>query len=161
MSTFNPRDPRFVKTLVEGIEEGLVLTVGLLCGAAIAGISGDTIMLMGTIFVFTGGVSLASRAALSDHYTHDGVLAPRGITAESIMFLLTYVVAGLVPLVPYMVLEVSGAFTASIVCGFALAFIIGLWSGRRESTIWKSAWHLAYVAAGGAIIGAIAHALLH
>ena len=150
--SFNPKEPRFIATLVNSIEEGLVLTVGLLSGVAIAGISGTTIVLSGTIFVFTGGVSTAIRHLLA--HTHEGT------RQESIMIALLYIVAGIVPLLPYMLLDVSGAFTTSIVCSFAAAFIIGLWSGHQGNRVWKSAWHLAFVAVAGSVIGAIAHAAL-
>ncbi len=155
--TFNPRDPHFVKALVSNVEEGLVLTAGLLAGIAIAGISQTTIVLVGMIFVFTGGIAAASRYKLS-HQNHPEYGASS--TTACIMIGLLYIVAALVPILPYMVLPVSSGFTSSIVCSFAVAFIIGIWSGHTGSAVWKSAWHLAYVAAAGAIIGAIVHAVL-
>ncbi len=155
--SFNPRDPHFVRAVVSNIEEGLVLTVGLLSGIAIAGISHTTIVLIGMIFVFTGGIAAASRYKLAHmklpQYADSS-------TQACILLGLLYILAGIVPLLPYMVLPVSSAYTSSIVCSFALAFIIGLWSGHQGSTIWKSAWHLAYVAAAGSVMGAIAHAIL-
>lgn len=150
--TFQPRDPRFADTLVAHIEEGLVYTVGLLCGLAIAGISGATIVLAGMIVVCMGGVSAATKHFLL--HTHEGT---RG---ESLMMALLYIVAGVVPLLPYMLLDVSRAFTTAIVCSFAAAFIIGLWSGHQGGKVWKSAYHLACVAAAGSIIGALVHAAL-
>jgi VIT1/CCC1 family predicted Fe2+/Mn2+ transporter len=156
--SFNPRNPRFVSTLVSDIEEGLVLTVGLLCGLAIAGISGATIVLAGTIFVVTGGVSAASRHFLSSAYATEPVEG--SVSQAAIVLGLTYVVAGIIPLLPYMLMDVSRAFTTSIVCTFAAAFIIGLWSGHKGAAVWKSAWHMAYVGAAGSIIGAIAHSVL-
>ena len=158
--TFNPRDPRFIQTLVAHIEDGLVLTVGLLSGAAIAGISGETIVLIGTIFVFTAGISVAAKnmVARGEEIANSPSIKP--FVKESLMMTLFYIVAGIVPLLPYMLMDVSGAFTASIVCSFAAAFIIGLWSGHTGRAVWKSAYHMAYVAAAGAIIGAIAHSVL-
>lgn len=156
--TFDFRDPKFVATLVSNIEEGLVLTVGLLSGIAIAGLSQMTIVLVGMTFVFTGGVAAASRYVLAR--THASEPRDDGTPAASVMMGLLYILAGIIPLIPYMVMEVSRAFTASIVCAFAAAFIIGLWSGHQGPKVWKSAWHMAYVAAAGSIIGAIAHAAL-
>jgi VIT1/CCC1 family predicted Fe2+/Mn2+ transporter len=155
--SFNPRDPHFIRALVSNIEEGLVLTVGLLSGIAIAGLSHETIVLVGMVFVFVGGIAAASRYKLA-HMRIPEYAATS--TTACIMLGLLYIVAGIVPLLPYMVLPVSSAFTSSIVCSFAAAFIIGLWSGHQGNRVWKSAWHLAYVAAAGAIIGAIAHAML-
>lgn len=156
--SFNLRNPRFLTTLVSDIEEGLVLTVGLLCGLAIAGISAATIVLAGTIFVVTGGVAAASRFILTQAYAPEPI---EGSAVQGgIMLGLLYIVAGIVPLLPYMLIVPSRAFTTSIVCSFAAAFIIGLWSGHKGAAVWKSAWHMAYVAAAGSIIGAIAHAAL-
>lgn len=158
--SFNPREPRFIQMLVGHIEDGLVLTVGLLSGAAIAGISGATIVLIGTIFVCTAGVSVAAKNMVSrgEEIEHSPSIKP--FLTESIMMALFYIVAGIVPLLPYMLMDVSRAFTTSIVCSFAAAFIIGLWSGHTGRAVWKSAYHMAYVAAAGAIIGAIAHSVL-
>ncbi len=155
--TFNARDPHFIRALVSNIEEGLVLTVGLLSGIAIAGLSQTTIVLVGMVFVFTAGIAAASRYKLShaSHPEHGS-----SSTTACILLGLLYILAGIVPLLPYMVLPVSSAFTTSIVCSFAAAFIIGLWSGHQGAAVWKSAWHMAYVAAAGSVIGAIAHAVL-
>jgi VIT1/CCC1 family predicted Fe2+/Mn2+ transporter len=158
--TFNPRDPRFVTTLVNHIEDGLVLTVGLLSGCAIAGISSATIVLVGTIFVCTAAVSAAAKNMLARKEEIEEGATLKPLIKESLMMALFYIVAGIVPLVPYMLMDVSGAFTSAIVCSFAFAFILGLWSGHTGRAVWKSAYHMAYVAAAGAIIGAIAHSLL-
>ena len=156
--SFNPRSPHFINTLVSNIEEGLVLTVGLLSGVAIAGLSRDTIVLIGTIFIFIGGVAAASRYIPASTHTTD---PSEGSPVQAGIFLaLLYILAGIVPLLPYMLIDVSRAFTTAIVCSFAAAFIIGLWSGHKGAAVWKSAWHMAYVAAAGSIIGAIAHAVL-
>lgn len=158
--TFNPRDPRFITSVVSSIEEGLVLTVGLLSGAAIAGVSGTTIVLIGTIFIFTAGVSAAAKNMIARSQEIESGPSIKPFIRESVMMALLYIVAGIVPLLPYMLIEVSSAFTTSIVCSFAVAFIIGLWSGHSGRAVWKSAYHMAYVAAAGAIIGAIAHSVL-
>ncbi len=156
--SFNLRNPRFIASLVSDIEEGLVLAVGLLCGIAIAGLSSTTIVMVGTIFIFTGGVAAASRYILSQIYSSNPV---EGSAVQGgIMLGLLYIAAGIVPLLPYMLIDVSRAFTTSIVCSFAAAFIIGLWSGHKGAAVWKSAWHMAYVGAAGSMIGAIAHAAL-
>jgi VIT1/CCC1 family predicted Fe2+/Mn2+ transporter len=157
--SFNPRNLHFVSTLVTNIEEGLVLTVGLLSGIAIAGISEATIVMVGTIFVFTAGIAAASRYIIVVRHASDKI-NDHAATQAGIMLGLLYILAGIVPLLPYMLMEVSRAFTTSIVCSFAAAFIIGLWSGHKGAAVWKSAWHMAYVAGAGSIMGAIAHAVL-
>lgn len=156
--SFKPESARFISTLVSNIEEGLVLTVGLLCGVAIAGLSQDTIVLIGTIFILIGGVSAGSRYMLNAAYSSEQVVG--SAARVSILIGLLYVLAGIVPLLPYMIIDVSRAFTTSIICAFSAAFIIGLWSGHQGAKVWKSAWHMAYVAAAGSIIGAIVHAVL-
>lgn len=157
--SFNPRNLHFVSTTVANIEEGLVLTVGLLSGIAIAGLSQTTIVLVGMIFTFTAGIAAASRYIIGVRHSSETV-SDHSATQAGILLGLLYIVAGIVPLAPYMVLPVSSAFTTSIVCSFAAAFIIGLWSGHQGRAVWKSAWHLAYVAAAGSAIGAIAHSVL-
>ncbi len=157
--SFNVRSQHFISTLVSNIEEGLVLAVGLLSGIAIAGLSHSTVILVGMIFVFTGGIAAASRYMIAAKHAPEPI-SDSSATQAGILLGLLYILAGIVPLLPYMILDVSRAFTTAIVCAFAAAFIIGLWSGHKGAAIWKSAWHLAYVAAAGSVIGAIAHGVL-
>lgn len=157
--SFNARNPHFISTLVLNIEEGIVLLAGVLSGVAIAGISQVTIVLIGTVFAVTGGVAAGSRYILSTTHGEQGTEGDSPVQA-GIMLGLFFILAAIIPLLPYMLMDVSRAFTASIVCSFAGAFILGLWSGHTGARVWKSSWHLAYVAAAGSIIGAIAHAVL-
>jgi VIT1/CCC1 family predicted Fe2+/Mn2+ transporter len=151
------RDSVFVRNLVFGIEDGLVSTVGLLSGIAIAGISGATIFLTGTILIFVEAFSMAAGSYLSEESVEENFEAPqtqtRSIEGSAVMFI-SYVVAGYIPLLPYVLMDVSRAFTTSIVLAFASLFILGLWSGRKSHMALKSAWRMAIVGGAAIIIGA-------
>lgn len=157
------KDSVFVRNLVFGIEDGLVSTVGLLSGIAIAGVSGATIFVTGAILVFVEAFSMAAGSYLSEESVEENFEAPqsstRSIEGSAVMFV-SYAVAGFIPLLPYVLLDVSRAFTTSIVCAFAALFILGLWSGRRGKSAWKSAWRMALVGGAAIIVGATVGSLL-
>lgn len=157
------RDSVFLRNLVFGIEDGLVSTVGLLSGIAIAGVSGATIFLTGTILIFVEAFSMAAGSYLSEESVEENFEAPQSQTRSiegSVVMFFSYALAGFIPLVPYLLMEVSRAFTTSIVLAFAALFILGLWSGRRAHQAWKSAWRMAFVGGAAIIVGATVGSIL-
>lgn len=152
-----------MRNLVFGIEDGLVSTVGLLSGIAIAGISGSTIFLTGTILIVVEAFSMAAGSYLSEESVEENFEAPqsqtRSIEGSAVMFF-SYMIAGYIPLTPYILMDVSRAFSTSIVCAFAALFILGLWSGRRGNAAWRSAWRMAFVGGAAIVVGATAGTIL-
>ncbi len=157
------RDAVFMRNLVFGIEDGLVSTVGLLSGIAIAGVSGATIFLTGTVLIMVEAFSMAAGSYLSEETVEENFEAPqsqvRSIEGSAVMFF-SYLIAGYIPLMPYLYMDVSRAFSTSIACSFAALFVLGLWSGRRGHAAWRSAWRMAFVGGAAIVVGATAGALL-
>jgi vacuolar iron transporter family protein len=151
------RDSLFLRNLVFGIEDGLVSTVGLLSGIAIAGVSAQTIFLTGSILIVVEAFSMAAGSYLSEESVEENFEKPQSQTRSiegSIVMFFSYIIAGFIPLLPYVVLDVGTAFTTSIVSAFCALFILGLWSGRKSHDAWKSAWRMAIVGGAAIIIGA-------
>src|SRR3989344_3322331 len=66
MKTTALRSALYLRNLVFGVEDGLVSTVGLLSGIAIAGVERDTIFLTGMVLIFVEAFSMAAGSFLSE-----------------------------------------------------------------------------------------------
>ena len=157
------RSALFLRNLVFGVEDGLVSTVGLLSGIAIAGVPRGTIFLTGVVLIFVEAFSMAAGSFLSEASVEEmdgGVDDTRcSIDAAVIMFA-AYFVAGLIPLLPYLKFEVTQAFPLSIICSVVALFLLGYWSGRKTKSAWRKAVRMAVVGGLAILVGVFAGNLL-
>lgn len=163
MRSFNLRSALFLRNLVFGVEDGLVSTVGLLSGIAIAGVDRETILLTGIVLIFVEGFSMAAGSFLSEasvEEMHGGVDDTRGSIAAGAVMFTSYFVAGLIPLLPYLLLTVGQAFSFSVGCSVAALFLLGYWSGRSTRTAWRKALRMMLVGGAAIFVGTLAGSLL-
>lgn len=157
------RSALFLRNLVFGVEDGLVSTVGLLSGIAIAGVPRGTILLTGIVLIFVEAFSMAAGSFLSEasvEEMHGGEDDTRGsIAAGGIMFA-AYFLAGIIPLLPYLKFEVSEAFPLSIIGSIAVLLLLGFWSGRKTKAAWRKAVRMALVGGLAILVGVFAGSLL-
>lgn len=155
----------YIRNLVFGVEDGIVSTVGLLSGIAIAGVPGPTIFLTGTVLVFVEAFSMAAGSFLSEESVEEAeargiVKSGKSLEAGVVMFC-SYFLAGFIPLAPYIIYEEVGqAFTISIMAAVAALLVLGVWSGRRtHAGMLRSAIRVAFVGGAAIIVGAIVGSL--
>src|SRR3989338_4652242 len=139
------RSALFLRNLIFGVEDGLVSTVGLLSGIAIAGVDRETIFLTGVVLIFVEAFSMAAGSFLSEASVEEmggGEDDTRGsVTAGAVMFA-SYFAAGLVPLLPYLYFDVTSAFSVSVACSVFALFILGYWSGRGTRAVWRKSFRM-------------------
>ena len=157
------RGALFLRNLVFGVEDGLVSTVGLLSGIAIAGVDRETIFLTGVVLIFVEAFSMAVGSFLSEASVEEmdgGTDDTRGsLVAGTIMFA-SYFVAGFVPLFPYVLFAVEQAFWISILSSVIVLLVLGYWSGRHTNSAWKKALRMGLVGGLAIIVGVFAGAML-
>ena len=148
-------DRRFLRNLVFGIEDGVVSTVGLLSGIAIAGVDPWTIFLTGVVLIFVEAFSMAAGSYLSEESVEErfevGVSERRSIEGGVVMFF-SYAIAGFIPLLPYILVPIEQAFTMSIVASFIALFVLGLWSGRGRR-MWRAGVRMMLIGGAAIIVG--------
>ncbi|MCC7522697.1 VIT1/CCC1 transporter family protein [Candidatus Uhrbacteria bacterium] len=125
----------FLRNFVFGVEDSLVSTVGLLAGIAAADVPRATIFLTGAILViveaFSMGVgSLLSEESIEEYEGRKKPSESRSFAGGAIMFF-SYIIAGLIPLVPYAFLERTEALPMSIAGSLGGLFLLGYISARR------------------------------
>ena len=123
----------YLRNFIFGVEDSLVSTVGLLTGIAIGGVSRETIILTGVVLIVVEAFSMAVGSFLSDEVAEESAVKSkrenRSLGGAVVMFC-SYLIAGTIPLFPYLVLADNTAIRSSIVASLVALFILGLISGR-------------------------------
>ncbi len=152
----------YVRSIVFGVEDSLVSTVGMLSGIAVAGISRSNIITAGIVLIFVEAFSMGAGSFLSEHSAehyieHKEVKLQRFIIAGFLMFV-SYFIAGLVPLAPYIFITGNFAFWLSICLSLISLFVLGLVSAKvAKIPLLHHALEMiivgGFVIAAGALIG--------
>lgn len=124
----------YTKNFIFGVEDSLVSTVGLLSGVAAASIPKHTIFVTGIILIFVEAFSMGIGSFLSEQsatqFAGSDQAADKKTVASAVIMFFSYFLAGFVPLSPYIILEVSTAFTVSIGASLVSLFLLGSLSAK-------------------------------
>lgn len=124
----------FVRNFIFGVEDSLVSTVGLVSGIAVAGVSRSQIFLTGVVLIFVEAFSMGVGSFLSEEsaeeYQSKKFRHNASIILSSIVMFFSYFFAGFIPLLPYLVTEVSVALPGSILASLLALFVLGAVSGK-------------------------------
>ncbi|MBI5152877.1 MAG: VIT1/CCC1 transporter family protein [Parcubacteria group bacterium] len=124
----------YVRNLIFGVEDGLVSTVGLLSGIAVAGVSQSGILLTGTILIFVEAFSMAVGSFLSERsseeYTIGNNVSSRYAFTDGVIMFFSYFISGLIPLIPYVVFDARSALLVSVILSLIALFILGIVSAK-------------------------------
>lgn len=124
-------DPFFVRNLVYGVEDSLISTTGVVVGVAWSGLARREIIITGIILVLVEALSMSFGAFVSEDafMDHDAARPPataRQIARYAGVMFVSYALAGLVPLAPFLVgardawrYSVAGA----VLCLLGLVFV--------------------------------------
>ena len=125
----------FVRNFVAGVDDGMIATVGLLAGVSFGDGQRHFIVLTGVIAILVEAFSSAVGTILSEHSVeefdaHHDVPLNKSIFGGVTMFI-SYVTAGLIPLLPYLFLETRTALWMSILLTLLVLSIIAYGKARR------------------------------
>jgi VIT1/CCC1 family predicted Fe2+/Mn2+ transporter len=119
----------YARNIIFGVEDSLVSTVGLLSGVAASGLSRNTILLTGVVLIFVEAFSMGVGSLLSEHsveeFEKQGDVPLRKPLGGAIAMLISYLVAGLIPLLPYVFMETPVAIFFSIALSLLSLFMLG------------------------------------
>ncbi|KKT81303.1 MAG: hypothetical protein UW79_C0022G0018 [Candidatus Yanofskybacteria bacterium GW2011_GWA2_44_9] len=151
----------YFRNFIFGVEDGLVSTVGLLSGIAIADVPSGTILLTGIVLVFVEAFSMAAGSFLSE-YSAEGYAekveepTKRDFVAGTVMFF-SYFISGFIPLSPYMIMSTNDALGLSVVLSVATLFILGVVGAKMSGTgIMRNGFRMAFVGGIAITVGMIA-----
>jgi VIT1/CCC1 family predicted Fe2+/Mn2+ transporter len=153
----------FAQTVIFGIEDSLVSTVGLLSGIIIGGVDRKTAILTGIVLIFVEAISMAAGSFLSEasaeeikNNGEDKKVISHSMKHGALMFF-SYFIAGFIPLFPYIVPTISNPLEISIIASLAALFILGITAGKAASiSAWKIGLRMLIVGGLAIIIGVLA-----
>ena len=150
----------YLRTIIFGINDSLVSTVGFLAGINVAGVPRSTIVLTGIIYATVEAFSMAtgdfiSEESAEEYESKSSVNNHSSIVAGVIMFI-SSVLAALVPLAPYLIFANGTALIVSAGASIIGLFIVGVLSARfsRLPVVWRGV-RMAVLGGGSIIIGII------
>lgn len=121
-----------MREIVFGLEDSIVSTLGAVTGIAAGTHSADLVLLSGLVIVVVEAVSMAAGSYLStkSEYELMGVSGRKHSPARAawVMFYF-YVLGGIVPLIPYVFLNLWSALCVAIVFSSIALFSLGYWKG--------------------------------
>ncbi len=137
----NPGNKNFilyVRNFIFGAEDSLVSTVGLLVGITSAGITQSEIIISGIVLICVEAFSMSVGSFLSERTTEESFAnydhrKSNSLWAAVIMFA-SYLVCGLIPLLPYLIIPLHQAFWWSIVLSLLALLILGIISAKILKT---------------------------
>lgn len=156
----------WLRNFVFGVDDGLVSTVGLLSGVAVAGVPKSTIILTGLILITVEAFSMAVGSFLSEHSAEEYIKRKetsfRLPFVDSLIMFLSYISAGLIPLFPYFVFNTRSALWASIILSLATLFFLGLLSAKMSKTnILKHSLEMFLVGGMAILVGVLVGRILN
>lgn len=133
----------YLRTIIFGINDSLVSTVGFLAGISVAGVPRPTIALTGIVYALVEAFSMAmgdflSEESSEEYMSKSSVNNRHSITAAVFMFI-SCVLASLIPLVPYIIFVSGTALIVSISLSVFSLFVVGAISARFSHLpmIWR------------------------
>lgn len=146
----------YLRNFIFGVEDSLVSTVGLLAGVAAADISGRAILATGLVLIVVEGFSMGIGSFLTEETTEE-MAGEKPQTLESIKgastMLVSYCLAGLIPLSPYIFISgpraVALSVTFSLLGLFTLGYGTSLYFARPHP--FKRAFKMVFL--GGLAVG--------
>lgn len=133
----------YLRSIIFGINDSLVSTVGFLAGISVAGVPRATIILTGIIYALVESFSMAMGDFLSEEsaeeYISKSDVNDRPSVISAILMFISCVLASLIPLIPYIIFVSNTAFIVSICLSVASLFIVGVISARfsRLPVLWR------------------------
>lgn len=125
----------YVRNFIFGVEDSLVSTVGLLSGVAVAGVINSTIILTGIILILVEAFSMGVGSYLSEYITHTDKDPKRETSfLAGVIMLISYMLAGFIPLSPYIFFEGKTALVFSILSSLVALICLGVVSSFLSKT---------------------------
>ena len=135
----------YLRTIIFGINDSLVSTVGFLAGISVAGVSREIIVLTGIVYALVEAFSMAMGDFLSEEsaeeYMKKSDVSNRPSIVSAVLMFVSCVLASLVPLIPYILFASGIALIVSICLSVLSLFIVGAISASfsRLPMLWRGA----------------------
>ena len=129
----NVPNREYLRSIIFGIEDSLVSTTGLIVGLSVGSDNKEVVILGGLVAIAIEAVSMGAGEYLSDDAVQELEKLKRHrdkpLISGSLM-LVSYLLAGLIPLVPVLVFEYPSSLFWSVLAALSALFLLGYVKGR-------------------------------
>jgi VIT1/CCC1 family predicted Fe2+/Mn2+ transporter len=161
--TATNRSSLYIRNVIFGVEDSLVSMVGLLSGIALGNVPRGTILLTGVIYIFVEAFSMAVGSFLSEESVEqfensqkDALPVGMAPAAGGSIMFVSSVVAGFIPLLPYLWFSGTTGLTVSIIVSLVALGILGYVSALAIKTKpLRRAFRMLVLGGSAIIIGAL------
>ena len=124
--------PDYIHSGFFGVEDSLVSTTGALAGIAVGAGSTEVILLTALVIIAVESTSMAASEFVSEETEEDieKLKNPASPLVSGLIVFITYVLAGLIPLAPYLFLPHLTAIPVSIGLALLGLIILGVYKGK-------------------------------
>jgi len=124
--------PDYIHSGFFGVEDSLVSTTGALAGIAISATSKSAIIATALVIIAVESTSMAASEFISEETEEDieKEKVPASPLISGLIIFVGYIVAGMIPLFPYLVLPHLQAIPVSIVSALIGLFFLGIYKGK-------------------------------
>jgi VIT1/CCC1 family predicted Fe2+/Mn2+ transporter len=156
----------YMRNFIFGVEDSLVSTLGFLTGISAAGLPIHSVILSGLVLVLVEAFSMGVGSFLSEEtveeYEQRGAVPLRKSIIAGLTMFFSYLVAGFIPLGPYILLPALFAFWLSILFSLSALFLLGALSGKVSSlNSLKTGFRMLLIGGGALLIGIIVGMLVN
>lgn len=154
------RSSLYMRNIIFGIEDSLAATVGLLSGIAAEHVPYQTILLTGFVYIFVEAFSMGIGSFLSEESAQEyeekrTVTSMRAASGGVVMFI-SCVVAGFIPILPYLVLPFAYAMPGSIVLSLLVLALLGYAQARlSKKPIWPRVLRIVLLGGTAILVGIV------
>ncbi len=155
-----------LRNFIFGVEDSLVSTVGLLAGVAAAEVTRTSLITTGIVLIVVEGLSMGIGSFVTEETT-DEMTGSKVETLDSIkgglIMLVSYCLAGLIPLFPYTFFPGTEAINISIIASLLGLFILGFGTSLyyRRQKPWLSGLKMLVMGGLAVAIGMLVGKLFH
>lgn len=146
-----------------GTEDALISTTGSIIGLSVGMEAKNLIVVAALVYITVEGVSMAAGQFLSERTVREmykGKHTDNLYIGSGIMFL-SYFLASMVPLTPFLILPIKFAAFSAIISALSFLFILGYAKGKILSVpSTRSGMEMLFVGGLATLIGAIVGLLL-
>lgn len=148
----------FIRNIIFGIEDSLAATVGLLSGIAAEAVPHETVLLTGFVYIFVEAFSMGVGSFLSEEsaqeYERTRTVSSARAAAGGLVMFASCVLAGLVPIIPYLIFPSAYALAGSIAFSIAALALLGYAQARLSGRLaWPRIMRMALLGGAAILIG--------
>lgn len=120
---------RYIKDIIYGANDGIVTTFAVVAGSVGAGLSAKVILILGFASLLADGFSMGAGNYLGSRSERevmqaDGIMYGKSVTVPALLTFFSFIIAGSIPLLPF-VFGGGGSFTLAIITTGAALLLVG------------------------------------